>query len=325
VFRTEVATPRAGKLIRYGSKALFIGSCFTRAIGDRLNDLKFKVKINPFGVQYNPVSIENSLRILMDARLFNDDDLQFQNELWFSYDHHTSFSDPDKGACLASINASIEDGAAILKEAGYIFITFGTSWVYALLDSKRVVSNCHKQPAKVFTRYRLRMDDIIKAYQILIKDIRRFNPDINVVFTVSPIRHLKDGAEENQVSKSTLILVVRELTEQFDNVGYFPAYEIMMDDLRDYRFYEDDMIHPNLTAQKYIWDRFSQAYLSDSTNGLMRKIEKLKKAMRHRPFNPESSNYKEFVNKNLIAAQQLAKENISIDLTREISFFRSML
>ena len=198
--------------------------------------LKFPAVVNPFGVLYNPVSVRNAIEILIDQKKFKDSDLNFFNEQWFSFYHDTEFSHPDKNISLEKINKSISIAADNLRKAGYLIVSFGTAWVYKYLKNGNVVSNCHKIPAKEFERYKLDVEDIFVEWANLMNRLNELNPDLKIIFTVSPVRHWKDGAIQNQLSKSTLILAIHQLKQQFENVDYFPSYEIMMDDLRDYRF-----------------------------------------------------------------------------------------
>ncbi|GAI96735.1 unnamed protein product, partial [marine sediment metagenome] len=230
---------------------MFIGSCFTESIGGKLNDYKFPVDINPFGIIYNPSSVGKSLELLIGEKEFTIDDLFFYNGKWLSFFHHSSFSDKDPELCLSRINAKITESREFLKKAGFLFITFGTAWVFEWKESGETVSNCHKISALKFNHKLLAVEDILENYKTLIHKLLRFNPQLKIIFTVSPIRHWKDGAEGNQVSKAILLLSAHQLLKKFQSVSYFPAYEIIMDDLRDYRFYSDDMIHLNSVAIDY--------------------------------------------------------------------------
>ncbi|RLD60127.1 MAG: GSCFA domain protein [Bacteroidetes bacterium] len=322
LFRTNIEIPKTDSKITYNSKIFFIGSCFTENIGDKLFELKFPVEINPFGIQYNPKSVKNSLGFLIDKKLFIQDDIHFANEQWFSFYHHSKFSNSDKEKCLFNINEKIKQASEFLEKTNIIFITFGTAWVYQLRDTKEIVSNCHKLPANKFNRFLLDVDDIYQDYLILIEKLFEINNNLKIVFTISPIRHLKDGAVGNQISKSTLILAVNKLKERFDNVEYFPSYEIMMDDLRDYRFYSQDMFHINETAINYIWHKFSDTYFDENTKKLMSRIEKIIRNKNHKPFNPKSEEYKDFLKNNLEKVNQLLKEYPYLNLDEEKEFFK---
>lgn len=324
-FRTVIPIPEAENKISYYSKLMMMGSCFVENIGDLLVSNKFNVSVNPFGVIYNPISVVNSLELILDEVKFVENDLHFDNDLWFSYSHHGSFSDVDKEKCLDNINNSISKSNIDLKTADVLFITFGTSWVYELSDSNQIVSNCHKQPAKSFNRYRLNVDEIVACYKELILNLSLFNPQLKIVFTVSPIRHWKDGAHGNQLSKATLLLAVEQLCELFNQVSYFPSYEIVMDELRDYRFYAEDMLHMNPTSVNYIWSRFQEVYMSKETMQSMKQVRKLVSAANHRPFNPETEGHQNFVKKTFESMQRLEKQLPGLSFQDERSLMRKNL
>ncbi|MCB2197182.1 MAG: GSCFA domain-containing protein [Bacteroidetes bacterium] len=294
-FRTTIQPQQSKNKLSYHTPALFLGSCFTENIGNKMQDLKFPVLVNPFGVLYNPVSVRQSLEIILDKRNFNENDLGFFNEQWFSFYHDTEFSNTDKQECLNNINTRLNAARGQFENANYLIITFGTAWVYEYLKTEKVVSNCHKIPAKEFTRYKLGVEDIFVQWAKLLNRIEDYNPDLKVIFTVSPVRHWKDGAVQNQLSKSTLILAIHQLKKIFDNVEYFPAYEIMMDDLRDYRFYADDMLHPSSVAVEYIWQFFKDTYLEKETNEISKEVQKIILAENHRPLNPNTEKHKKFL------------------------------
>jgi hypothetical protein len=240
--KTEVILPDIPVKIGYRAPSLMMGSCFTESIGLHLRERLFPVEVNPFGILYNPASIANSLEILMAERFFEAKDLFFANGLWNSFYHHSRFSNPDRQACLNEINSKIEEASRILRGSNLLFCTFGTSWVFEEISSGRIVSNCHKLPAATFSRYRLSPSGILKLWEKLIPGLWQVNPDLKIVFTVSPIRHLKDGLHENNLSKAVLLLAIDELQKQFgkERIFYFPSYEILLDELRDYRFYAPD-------------------------------------------------------------------------------------
>ncbi len=307
-FRTTLDIKESKFKINYKSDILFIGSCFSDNIGRKIKLAQFNTVLNPFGVLYNPVSVKNSLEILMNRDLFNDTDIHNYNDLYYSYYHHSSFSGPDKLEVINNINSAIEIGHESLKSSDILFITFGTARVYELKETGNVVSNCHKQPAKFFNNRLLSVDSIVKDYAIFINNLKRFNPNVNIVFTVSPVRHWKDGAVGNQISKSTLILAVSRLVEEFGNVSYFPSYEVVMDDLRDYRFYADDMLHPSEFAVNYIWELFSDRYFTKKTRQDIESVHKIVKASEHRPFNPNTHQHQKFLSKSLSKADELENE-----------------
>ncbi|WP_372755311.1 GSCFA domain-containing protein [Labilibaculum sp.] len=318
-FRTELKIPLSKDKFSYNSKAIMLGSCFADNIGERLTSYKFDVTPNPFGVLYNPMSVGNSLKILIDKKEFTEADLNFANDKWFSFSHHSRFSNIDEKECLQTINTEIQKSSLDLANADVLYITFGTAWVFEWIETGDIVSNCHKLPSKDFLRYRLDVEEIVKFYKGLIVSLSVFNPNLKIVFTVSPIRHFKDGAHGNQLSKATLLLAIEQLVELFEQVSYFPAYEIVMDELRDYRFYSEDMLHLNSTAVNYIWDRFQDTYMEKQTFDVMKKVEKIVSASKHRPFNPETITHQNFIANTLREIEQLQNQYPNIVLDQEKS------
>lgn len=293
-FRTTINIEPDAQKITYKNKVLFFGSCFTENIGNQFTALKMPADVNPFGIIYNPVSIKNSIEILLQNKRFTTDDLLFFNEKWISFYHHSRFSNADSGLCLEEINNRINYSSLFLKEAEFIILTFGTARIYTHIKTNKPVSNCHKIPSNEFNIQSVSVNEIVEDYKILIQDILKINTNVKIIFTVSPVRHWKDGAEINQKSKATLLVAIHELVDIFKNVSYFPSYEIMMDDLRDYRFYANDMLHPNQAAINYIWEKFSDKYFDDDTILIQKEIEKINRAMMHRPFNKDSESYRKF-------------------------------
>lgn len=272
-----------------------MGSCFTDHVGDKLREYLFDVVVNPFGVTYNPMSVKKGISRLLSKKKYIEDDLHFYNELWFSFDHYTKFSATDKVEALHHINTEFHSAKEKLKSAGFLIITFGTAFAYRYKKTGEIVCNCHKIPANQFERSMLSTRSIIREYEELIKQILKVNPELQVIFTLSPVRHLKDGLVENQRSKATLLLAVNELVKLFpESAHYFPSYEIMMDDLRDYRYYESDMTHPNDQAIEYIWERFKETVISEEACEIITKIDPLIKAKKHRPLHTDTKAYKKF-------------------------------
>lgn len=297
-FRTVVSPDQPGWSIDYSEQVVMMGSCFAENIGNKLINRLFSVDLNPFGVLFNPVSIAGGIQRLISQEEYGMDDLFFHQGLWHSFDHHSRFSGTDPIEVLDGVNKRLIESSQKLREAKSLFVTFGTARVYHYLKTGRVVSNCHKLPAAEFQNQLLRIGDIVRLYTRIFQDIWHINPDLNIVLTVSPVRYWKDGPNGNQISKSTLLLAMSELVKDFEKASYFPAYEIFMDDLRDYRFYDQDMLHPGQAGIDYVWDKFSKCYLDEETRSIMAKVEKIKKAKSHIPINPETEAYKEF-QKNL--------------------------
>lgn len=296
MFQTKVEIPISEMKIGYEDRIMTLGSCFAQNIGQKMQDVWFETDINPFGVLYNPVSIQKSIELLIENKTFTESDLFENRGLWQSFSHSSLFSDITPEKCLSKIDERYIPACNFLKEAGFLLITFGTAWVFEEKTSGKVVSNCHKLPAKYFVRRRLTVNEIVNDYSELISRIQSLFPKMNLIFSVSPIRHWKDGAYENNLSKSTLLLSIDELQKQFPHVQYFPAYEIQMDELRDYRFYAADMLHPTDVAVDYIWKRFSETYFDDITQKIKKEMEQLHADLSHRPLQPDTEDFLLFKN-----------------------------
>lgn len=322
---TPVFIPESNKKINHQTNVMFMGSCFTENIGQYLKKFKFNVDINPFGILYNPISVSSGINILKEKVSFTGTDLHFNNDLFHSFYHHGDFSDISPQVALEKINSRIEDSSAFLNNADFLFITLGTSFVYKHKKLKKVVSNCHKFSADIFERYILSIDEIVEELTQMLEQIRLNNSNINVVFTVSPVRHWKDGAVNNQLSKSQLLCAIHQLKQQFSFVDYFPAYEIMMDELRDYRFYADDMLHPNKLAVEIIWEKFSDCYICSQSTAAFSDIEKLNKAMHHRIQNPKLPQSIEFIKKQINKIGLLRRKYRDINFDEELKYFRNLL
>jgi len=295
MFRTTIEIQPSDAKITFRDSVMTLGSCFAENIGKKMKDIFFETDINPFGVLYNPVSICNSIELLLLNNLFTRQDIFENRALWQSFSHSSYFTGISSGECLDKINSRLNYSRDFLKKTDYLLVTFGTAWVFEDKKSGRVVSNCHKLPASEFVRRRLTVEEIVANYSSLITKLQTLFPTLNLIFSVSPIRHWKDGAHENNISKGILLIAIEELQKQFKQVQYFPAYEIQMDELRDYRFYAPDMIHPSEVAVDYIWKRFSETYFSDSTFVLKKRLEQLSADIAHRPLHPESAEYSNFL------------------------------
>jgi hypothetical protein len=288
-------------------------------VGKLFINNKFNVNPNPFGILYNPLSINQALRILIDKKEFTEKDVFEHRGLYHSFMHHGSFSNPYKDECLKGINENIVKASDYLREADILFITFGTAYVFCSKDERVIVGNCHKLPAAGFDRYRLSVDDIVNEWGQLIKNLREINPLLQIIFTVSPIRHMKDGAHDNQLSKSTLLLATDRICTSAERLHYFPSYEIVLDELRDYRFYNEDMIHPNPVAVKYIWERLAETYFDKEAHSVIEEWRKLYQALNHRPINRESDEYKHFLRQTLLKLKAFNEKYPYICCEDEIS------
>lgn len=307
--RTTINIKPSGLEIGYGSKGLLIGSCFAENIGNRMSEALLPVMVNPTGIIFNPASIASALSMLDEGYIFTDKDLTNHGDLWVSFMHHGSFSSTDKEETLDRMNSLMTAGAQQFAEAEYIILTLGTAYIYE--RNGKVVSNCHKFPASEFKRRMMTVEEIVELYTPMFES---YLQDKKVIFTVSPVRHLADGLAENSLSKATLLLPVNELCKKYDNCHYFPAYEIMTDDLRDYRFYDRDMVHPSPLAVEYIWEKFCEYAVTDNARGIMKKIAALYAAASHRPFNPCSEAHKAFLSKMLAETGRLQKELPQVSL-----------
>ncbi len=273
MFQTKVEIPVSKEKISYEDKIMTLGSCFAQNIGLKLQEVWFNTNINPFGVLYNPVSIQKSIELLLENKIFTEKDLIENRGLWQSFLHSSLFSDVTAQKCLAKINERYQRASHFLIHADFLLITYGTAWVFEEKKTGNVVSNCHKLPAKHFVRRRLTVEQIVNDYSELIAKLQQLFPKMKLIFSVSPIRHWKDGAHENNLSKSILLLAIDELQLIFPQVQYFPAYEIQMDELRDYRFYAADMLHPSDVAVDYIWKCFSDTYFDEVTQKIKKELE----------------------------------------------------
>lgn len=309
-FRTEINPDPSDSRISHETRMLLTGSCFAVNIGTYLKEHLFPVRINPFGVVYNPVSVLNTLGILLDGEKYDKEDLEFRDEIWFSWDHHSSFSASDPDTCLNRINSEIEASSTHLRECRILLITFGTAWVYRLKRTGKIVSNCHKIPAREFDRILLDPPDIFNVWSNFLDELFTIIPELRVIFTISPVRHWKEGAHGNQLSKSVLHLAVEKLLKSFPGkTEYFPAYEILLDDLRDYRFYADDLLHPGTQAIEYIQEKFNLSYFDPKTIELNKEILKLLKARNHRMYNQNSDASSRFRYSQLETIKKLAAEH----------------
>lgn len=316
-FRTIIELEEKKNKIDYSNRIMFLGSCFAENIGEIFNINKFKVSVNPYGIVYNPISVANVLKSIISKESFRDDDFIFTNDKWASFLHHGKFSNFNISILKEDLEDNRKKAYDFLVSTDVLIITLGTSWVYENIQTSRIVSNCHKLPSSTFNRYRLSVNDIVSEYNSLINRLRDINPKLKIIFTLSPIRHLKDTAHGNQLSKSVLLLAIDEIVSKFSNIEYFPSYEIVMDDLRDYRFYKDDMIHISDFAVQYIWESFKKIYFSIETENTMKEVNKIIKAVNHRPTDPFSSQYSKFLINTIKKVDDLNLKYPEIDFSKE--------
>jgi hypothetical protein len=326
-FQTIVEIPEYDWKAGYNQPALFMGSCFTENIGQKMLDLKFPADINPFGILYNPMSVSTGLQILVNQKTFTKSDLVMHNGLWHSFQHHGMFSSSNQDEVLNAINSRIYSSGEFFKKAGFLFITFGTAWIYRLKRSEELVSNCHKIPAGEFFRERLSVNEIVLEYRELLDKVWEFNPEVKVVFTVSPIRHWKDGAIENQRSKATLLLAVDEIITEFgaEKCAYFPSYEIVMDELRDYRFYANDMLHLSEMSIQHIWEKFQVALIDPKSIKTVKQVKKIIQAVNHRPLKKDSVEFVQFLERLLKNISELESAKPYLNLKLEKEYFKTQI
>ncbi len=303
-FTTKISVQKSSFPIDYDSKIMLLGSCFAENIGKKFSYFKYQATTNPFGIIFNAVSLEKLIRRVVENKKFTENDIFFYNELWHCYEVHSELSNPDKDLFLSHLNSILESTHRHIAALTHCIITLGTSWVYSNIETHEIVANCHKVPQKQFTKELLSIEQTEKSLENIILLIHSVNPNCHFIFTVSPVRHIKDGFIENTLSKAHLIAAIHsilnkkfstslEVTNQ--NRNYFPSYEIMMDELRDYRFYAEDMLHPNQTAIDYIWLRFYEHYISESAAKLMEEVDAIQKGLAHRPFNPNTESHQKFL------------------------------
>ncbi|MDR3285993.1 MAG: GSCFA domain-containing protein [Prevotellaceae bacterium] len=319
--QTEIDIKPFAQKLSHHNKILMLGSCFSNNIGERLLAAKFDICINPFGVIYNPASIANSVKLLIENTKIGEDNLLLHNGLYYNFAYHTSFSDIEKQNALSRMNAALQQGSYYIKNAETIIITFGTADAYKHKKRDEIVANCHKIPACEFEKITLTIDEIIEFTNETIKNIKAINGDANFIFTVSPIRHLSNGAHENQLSKARLLLAVDEICKAHDFCRYFPAYEIMTDELRDYRFYAYDLLHPSTLAIDCIWQKFNYAAISNESQKIIDEIKKISVAKAHKTFNPHTDEHRNFLKTYFEKTRQLQEKYPFLNLREELEYF----
>ena len=315
--QTKITVAAPDFLIDYNSRLMMLGSCFAENMGSKFSYYKFDVDVNPCGIIYNPLSVANVLRLIVEGKQFEKSDLRQVGSKWVSLYHHGAFSSTDPDECLRRINDRLTKATGELRTLDLLVITWGTAWVYRYTRENIVVSNCHKIPSQEFERRRLSVEDIVKEYLVLIGRLREINPGLRILFTVTPNPHWKDGAHGNQLSKATLLLAIDRLREELQHVYYFPAYEIVLDELRDYRFYADDMLHMSGFTVDYIWERFLYSFISPEVLGLMNQIGRVNKGVAHRPFDPQSEEYHRLVKKMLAEIAMISRSYLMIVFSEE--------
>lgn len=323
--RTLVKIDPSPFRITYNDPAMFIGSCFASSIGKQFETGRLPVMINPSGTVFNPVSVCNTLDTITSGKKYESSDLLSYGGKWLSFNHYTNFSSDDPQAVLEKINTRTDEAAGFIANAKFLFITFGTARVYRWKKSGKIVSNCHKIPASEFTDDMLSVAEITAVWKNQLDRLKLLFPDLKIIFTVSPVRHWKSGAHGNNISKSVLFLAVEELLCHPSKPGYFPAYELLIDDLRDYRFYAGDMLHPSDTAIEYIWEAFSDCYFDGHTKMLWAEISSITRAMSHRIQTTSAKEIEKFAKSLLARIETVEKKDATINLDLERAYFQGLL
>lgn len=335
-FRSELEVKPAAVSIRYPQSVFLAGSCFTEHIGNKLDSYRLPVLQNPHGILFNPISICEMLVSCVEGRELASSDLFHYGGLWSSWGHHSRFSAVSSVDALLAMNASQAAASAFLRRADWVVLTLGSAWVYELRATSpafadgpltggygpgRVVANCHKVPADWFIHRLLSVEEVLSALDQALHRLFLLRPSLRVIFTVSPVRHLREGMIENNRSKAVLIQAVHHLVGKFDRLDYFPAYELVVDDLRDYRFYAEDLVHPNYQATGYVWEKFVGAYMDPEARAVMLALEGVLAARRHKPFNPTGEEHRRFMARMGAEARALMAKYPFLDLSEEIEYF----
>jgi len=317
--------------INYRDKILLVGSCFTEHIGNSLGELKFSVLQNPNGILFDPRSVCNSLISYIENKQYKKEDLFYLNEIWNSWEHHSRFSNINADECLKAINESQQKAHDFLKATDWLIITLGSSFSYRLTNDATIarkqnndgVANCHRAPSQWFTKHLLSIDETISLLDTAYHRLKQFNPELKIIFTISPVRHIRDGVIENNRSKARLIEAVHHMVNKFPDLYYFPAYELVIDVLRDHRFYDVDMVHPNYPATEFVMEKFREYFIDEESQQLMDEIRKIVIARKHKAFQPETNAHKNFLKVHLDKTKELQVKNSFLNLNDEINYFTS--
>lgn len=328
-FRFEFEVKKLPEPISHKDKLLLVGSCFTENIGEKLDKYKFTTLQNPNGILFNPVSVAEALTDYIECKQITASELFQYNDGWHSWHHHSRFSGITAEDAIQKINSSYSAANDFLRKADFLFVTLGSAWTYTLTEKATnarigsVAANNHKAPADWFQRRLMTTEDVLRVLDNVIHRLFHFNRKLKIIFTISPVRHLREGVIENNRSKAVLIQAVHHLVDKFDGLYYFPAYELVIDDLRDYRFYAEDLVHPNYFATQYVWEKMVDAYMSERTRGLMEQIHSINLAYQHKPFNVDSSQHQKFLQSTMEKVAQLQREHPYLDFKKEFSHFES--
>jgi lysophospholipase L1-like esterase len=314
----------------YPHKIMLIGSCFTENIGLKLQNHLFESLENPHGILFNPVSVQNALEDYISNKKYTESDLFLLNDVWNSWHHHSRFSGITPQDALEKINTSINNAHAFLNKANHLIITLGSAWLYTLNENAPsqqglIVANNHKAPAQWFTKKLMNVAELIANLKSLVGRLKKFNPHLNIIFTISPVRHLREGLVENNRSKAVLIQAVHEIVGSETNIDYFPAYEYVIDDLRDYRFYAEDLVHPNYAATNYVWEKFIETYMGNETQLIMKQIAEIQLAKQHKPFFAGSNEHQKFIQSYVEKTAVLLNQYPFLSLQSHLLFFKEQI
>ena len=330
-FFTDIKIKPLAPYINHTDKILLTGSCFTEHIGNYLMDSKFTTLQNPNGILFDPLSVCRSLISYIQNKQYTTDELFYLNECWHSWQHHSRFSHPDKDVCVTHINSAQQQAHSFLKKAGWLIITLGSSFAYKLSADVSAelrkggyneVANCHKASAQSFIKHLCTIEETVTALDNCIHQLFHFNKNLKIIFTISPVRHIRDGVTENNRSKARLIEAVHHLVQKFERLYYFPAYELVIDVLRDYRFYDIDMAHPNYAATQFVMEKFTEYAMSNETIALIEEIKKIRSAKNHKAFNPQSKQHHKFLETFYQKSVVLQKEYPNLDFKEELGYFK---
>jgi hypothetical protein len=320
-FKQDFAVPHLPIKMRQRDKFLLIGSCFTENMGKKLSDRKMVNLQNPHGILFNPVSIAACIRDLIRQQEYTQEHLFFLHDAWHSWLHHSRFSGNTPDEALEKMNSAIKEAHQFAKEANWAILTLGSAFAYRNLELDMHVSNNHRAPAQWFQKELLEIDFIKSLLQTQIEALKNFNPNINILLTISPVRHLRDGLIENNRSKARLIEAVHQVCAEVDYCHYFPSYEIVIDELRDYRFYDIDFAHPNYLATEYVWEQFKASCVAEDDYTLLDELYKINIALQHRSRNPSGAPHRSFLELHLEKCKQLLLQYPSLDLDKELKYF----
>jgi len=317
--------------IGYGQKIFLAGSCFTEHIGNNLQELKFEVMQNPYGILFDPSSVCSCLVSCIQNRQFEEKDFFYLNDVWNSWHHHSRFSDPEKNKAIALANDSVRKAHEFLKEADWVIITLGSSFCYRLTEAADpaglsrgdIVANCHRAPAHWFTKYLLEIEETLSLLDNCFHQLRLFNPKLKFLFTISPVRHVRDGVVENNRSKARLIEAVHHTVNKFEGLWYFPAYELVIDVLRDYRFYDIDLVHPDYQATRFVMEKFTETFIEESSQRIARQVKEIMTARKHRALHPNTSSHRNFLKTHAAITSALLQQYPFLSLQEELEYFNS--